>query len=320
MKCGSVPGIDKPISRLVMGTMIINDNELERSVALLDAVYELGCTTFDTAHVYASERPLGRWVRERGIRDHVVIVDKGAHPKAGETRVHPVGIAEDLQESLDRLGLESIDLYLLHRDDLNVEVGVIIDALNEHQQAGRISAFGASNWTHDRIREANAYAAAHDLTPFAASSPNFSLAEQVESPWGPDCVTISGPKNVAVREWYAQTQMPVFAWSSLARGFFSGRLSRANRAGIADVLDESSVRAYGADQNFDRLDRAETLAKENGLTVPQIALAYVLNQPMNVFALIGAANREEFEANMQVLDLELTPAECAWLDLRSDTR
>ncbi len=82
-----------------------------------------------------------------------------------------------------RLGTDYLDLYVLHRDDPSVPVGPIVEALTAHKKAGRIGAFGGSNWTHERMQEANEYARVNDLTPFAVSSPNFSLAEQYKEPW-----------------------------------------------------------------------------------------------------------------------------------------
>ena len=186
MQYGRVPGIEKPISRLVQGTVMINSNELDKSFALLDEIHSLGCNTFDTAHVYGNgdgERTLGRWIHERDIRDEIVIITKGAHHNADRSRVTPFDITSDLYDSLARLKVEAIDLYLLHRDDPAVPVGPIIDVLNEHQAAGRIGAFGGSNWTHERIQEANAYTQAHGLLPFAVGSPQFSLAEMMQPPW-----------------------------------------------------------------------------------------------------------------------------------------
>ena len=203
MENGHVPGIDKPISRLVQGTIMVSDDDLPGSFALLDAVYDQGVTAFDTARHYGNgnEAVVGRWVRERGLRDRVVIVGKGAHHSPERNRVTPEDIADDLDESLRQFGFDTIDLYLLHRDDPSVPVGPIVEALNEHQRAGKIRAFGSSNWDHERIAEANAYAEAHGLIPFAASSPQFSLVEQVDAPW-PGCISIGGPNGAAAREWY----------------------------------------------------------------------------------------------------------------------
>lgn len=323
MHYGSVRGVDKPISRLVLGTMIINTNQLDKSFELMDAVTELDCTTFDTAHGYAggeSEKAIGLWLRERGNRDKMVILSKGAHPSGGRKRVTPADITSDLNDSLGRLQTDYIDIYLLHRDDPDVPVGPIVECLNEHLAAGRIHSMGGSNWTYQRIQEANEYAGAHGLVPFAASSPNFGLAEQVENPWGPGCVSLSGPKEIEARKWYEENQLPVFAYSSLGRGFFSGRITRENFEAQKDSIDGACLRAYCHEVNFKRLDRVQILAEEKSMTVPQIATAYIMNQPINVFALVGVANGDEFKANAKACELKLSAKEVDWLDLRSDTR
>jgi len=319
MQYGKVPGVEKPISRLVQGTIMCDTANQEESNALLDGVFELGCNTFDTAHIYgggANERAVGQWMNSRGIRDKVVLIGKGAHLNADRNRVTPYDITADLHDSLARFKTDYIDLYLLHRDNERVPVGPIVEVLNEHKRAGLIHAFGGSNWSAARIREANDYAEARGLTPFVASSPNFSLAEEVRAPW-PGCVSISGPKGAEQRAWYESTQLPLFPWSSLARGFFSGRLNRGNLPAFKEDLCWVS---YGCENNLKRLDRVEQLAREKRLTVPQIALAYVLNQPLNIFPLIGCLAVDEFRANAEVLDLQLTPEELAWLDLRAEER
>jgi aryl-alcohol dehydrogenase-like predicted oxidoreductase len=322
MQYGYIPGIDKPISRLVQGAMMVNSKELEKSFALLDEIFELGCTTFDTAHVYGrgdNERTMGRWVNERGVRDKVVIIGKGAHHNEDRNRVTPFDITADLHDSLARFHFDYVDLYLLHRDDPSVPVGPIVEVLNEHLRAGKIHAFGGSNWTHERIQAANDYARANELVPFAASSPNFSLAEQVKEPWL-NCVSISGPQGQAARDWYVKEQLPLFTWSSLAGGFFSGRFTRENLDSFESYADKLCVHSYCYEDNFQRLDRVRLLAQEKGLAIPQVALAYVMSQPLNTFALVGCQNAGEFRANLEACDMKLSPAEIAWLELRSDKR
>lgn len=320
MKYEKLDGVANPIARLVLGTMIVNSNELERSFQLLDDAYELGYTTLDTAHAYPSEWAIGQWMEERKLRDKVVVISKGAHPSRERKRVTTFDITSDLHDSLARLRTDYIDLYLLHRDDTDLPVGPIVEVLNEHLRAGKIRSFGGSNWTHSRIAEANAYAKAHGLVEFTSSSPHYSLAEQVEEPWAPGCIAISGPMEKAARNWYAENQMPVFAYSSLARGFFSGRITRKLFLENKDQIDPACLQAYCYEQNFKRLDRVEQLAAEKGASVPEIALAYVLSQPFNVFPIVGAANKAELKANLTVLDIRLTAKEVAWLDLESDVR
>ena len=320
MRYSTIAGIDKPISRLVQGTVMVSSKDVEGGFKLLDDVYALGCTTFDTAHVYGSgdgERTVGRWINERGIRDKVVLITKGAHPNSDRKRVTPFDITSDLHDSLARLKFETIDLYLLHRDDPSVPVGPIIETLNEHHKAGKIRAFGGSNWSAARLREANDYAKAHGLVPFAVSSPNFSLAEQVKEPWA-GCISISGHKGEADRQWYTQNQTPLFTWSSLAGGFFSGRFKRDNLDTFQEYLDKVCIEAYCYEENFKRLDRAAQMAQEKGLSIPQLALAYVMSQPLNIFALVGCANGAEFKANLDASEMRLTPDEMAWLDLRAE--
>lgn len=316
MEYGTVPGIDKPVSRLVQGTVMVSSRAIDYSFELLDAIFELGCTTFDTAHQYGggdNERTVGRWVNDRGVRDKVVILGKGAHHSQDRRRVTPYDITSDLHDSLARFKFDFIDLYVLHRDDPNVPVGSIVEVLNEHKRAGLIHAFGGSNWSVERLRAANEYAAAHGLEPFAVSSPNYSLAVQVKEPWE-NCISISGPQAAADRAWYRQQKMPIFSWSSLAGGFFSGRFRRDNLHTFESYLDKLCVECYCSEENFQRLDRAQEMATQKGLTIPQIATAYVMSQPLDIFALVGCQSADEFRANMQAMSLRLTAEEMRWLD------
>ena len=153
------------------------------------------------------------------------------------------------------------------------------------------------------------------------SSPNFSLAEQAEPPWT-GCISISGAEGDAARSWYLENQMPLFTWSSIANGFFSGRVNRENCDSLVEegAFDESAVRAYCTEDNFERLDRVGQMAGEKGLSIPQVALAYVLSQPLNIFALVGPRSGEEIKANLQSLQTKLSDEEMAWLNLERSER
>lgn len=322
MEYGTIDGMKKKISRILQGTIMLREDDLQGGFALLDGVWALGVNGFDAAYIYGGgqcERVLGQWLEKRGLFDEAVILTKGAHHTGQKNKVNPVDITEDLTTSLARCRTDFIDIYVLHRDDLNVEVGPIVEVLNEHKAAGRIGLFGGSNWTVPRIREANEYAYKHNLEPFSVSSPNYSLAEQVKEPWR-GCISISGPSNEADRAWYAEQKMPLFTWSSLAQGFFSGKFTRETFEAYKPNLPGSCVDAYCYAQNFERLNRAGELAREKGLTVPQIALAFNLNQPLNLFSLIGVFHPDECKANIEALNLKLTREELDWLDLKRDER
>lgn len=304
MRYGRVAGVDKPISRIAMGSMVCKTDELPLSFALLDHFYELGGNCIDTAWVYRTEATIGHWLSQRGIREEMVLIGKGAHTP----ECYPEALTRQLMETLARLQTDYVDIYFMHRDNPEVPVGEFVECLNEHLRAGRIRAFGGSNWTVERIQAANEYAQAHGLTGFSASSPNLSLAVWNEPMWA-GCVSAS---DAASRAWYTKTQMPLFAWSSQASGFFTGRFKPEDRkrADLAAV-----VRTWFNDANFRRLERARELARQKGVTSTQIGLAYVLCQPFPTFALIGPRTIEETRTSVQALDVELTPEEMRWLNL-----
>ena len=154
----------------------------EESFRILDRYRELGGRAIDTAHIYAawlpdgwgkSEITVGRWLQRTGVRGDMVIGTKGGHPNLETwevSRLTPKEIKQDLHESLDRLGLDAIDIYWLHRDDPAVPVPEILDALSEFTSNGLIRNYGASNWAVPRLKEAAEYAAGRGLSGFCPYS------------------------------------------------------------------------------------------------------------------------------------------------------
>ena len=277
MTYGSIAGAGSRVSRLVLGGGGFSPNKMDIVTPLLDTFVAAGGNAVDTAHVYgngASERAIGEWIRQSGRREDLLIISKGAHPDLSDwiPRVNPAAIARDLGESLERLGVETIDLYLLHRDDESVPVEPLVDFLNEQVTVGRIWAFGASNWSHLRIEEANTYAAAHGLLGLAANSPQFSLAAMNLSAFQyPGVVSVSA--DAAALSWYRQRHFPLVTWSSQAGGFFAG---------------PTQVRPhFDTEDNWERGRRARELAARHHCTATQVALAWVLNQPLNIHAIFG---------------------------------
>ncbi|NOU93821.1 aldo/keto reductase [Paenibacillus sp. LMG 31456] len=306
MKTIRVQGLEKPVSCLIQGSDFFTHEVYDKVCTVLDQFFALGGNTIDTAFNYRggqSEETIGRWMQDRGNRKDVIILTKGAHHDANGPRVNPTAIASDLATSLGRLQTDYVDLYALHRDDVNIPVSVIIDALNEHIRAGRILTIGASNWSHTRLQEANDYAAANGLIGFTFSSPNLSLAKPNEARWA-GCVSA----DTATCEWHEKTQLPLLSWSSQAGGFFTGNFA-------PDKLENAEmVRVYYSDANWERLRRAEELAKKKGVSPIQIALAYVLNQSFPSAALIGAQNLAEQESCLEGSQIKLTADEVQWLE------
>lgn len=315
-------GIKKPISKIAfgcaIGPMLAGENVHE----LLDNCVDMGITTFDTAENYGlSEVSLGNWMRDRKNRDKLVIISKGCHPYGGIDRVNPKELVKDIEQSFERLKTDHIDIYLMHRDDLKMDVGSMVEILNEYHKAGKIGAFGGSNWTYQRLEEANTYARVHGLKPFMVSSPYFGLADQIKDPFGggAGCVSLTGVKNKDARDWYLKSDMTVLAYSSLGRGFFSGKISSADQDKAKDVLDEFAVKGYCYPENFERLRRAELLAKEKNCTVSQLALAYALATPLKTVLLASSRSKERMAENLKAFDVKLTDKECLWLNCETET-
>lgn len=293
--------LGRDLSQLVLGTMHFREEAMDWPITLLDEWAMLGGNILDCAHNYgegSSERAVGRWLHESGQFGKMSLLTKGAHPDELGQRVTPEAITEDLYESLDRLQAETVELYLLHRDDPDVPVGPLLETLNHHRDEGRIQAFGASNWTTERLEEAQTHAATHGLQGFTCSSPNLSLAQQSEPPW-PGCVSASTRDQ---RGWYAINQLPVFAWSSQASGFFTGR-----------ELQGPMARVYRSSENDARLSRARQLGKRKGVPAHHIALAWVLHQPFPTYAVIGPACIAEMHDSIAALSVTLDEEEVAWL-------
>jgi aryl-alcohol dehydrogenase-like predicted oxidoreductase len=295
-------------SRLVLGTAALGSGSEREAFRLLDGVQVHGGVAFDTAYQYCegeSEARLGRWLAKRE-REAFFIVTKGGHPEEDRARITREAIAHDLDASLRRLGCDYIDLYLLHRDNERVPVAAVLEIMQEHVERGRVRAFGVSNWRHERIAEANAYAERHGGVRISASSPHFSLAVPLEPPWL-GCVSIAGEGAAAARAFYRQTGMPLLAWSSLAMGFFGSLSPMAELSRLCE-------RVFGSPDNLSRRARAAELAAEKGLTPTQIALMYVLSQPLNMHAIVGCLSAQEFAALAEVAERRLSPAEVAWLE------
>ena len=259
MRYGSVPGVPKPISRLIMGTVGFSPRDLALACTMFDHFAALGGNAFDSAHQYGRgdcERVLGQWMALRGNREDIVVVTKGAREDAElgrGLRVNSAAITSDLADSLERLHTDYVDVYMLHCDDTRVDVGPIVECLNEHHAAGRIRAFGGSNWSIERIQAANEYAYAHGLVPFVVGSPHLSLAVWNEPPWF-GCLAAIGEE----RTWYRQHQFPLLPWSSQAQGFFTGRYASDDRS------NSEMVRTWYSEANFKRLERARSWVHAKG--------------------------------------------------------
>ena len=298
-----VPGLGQPTSLVTLGFEFFPN--FASAAIMLDAFYERGGNLFDTGWVYEAgkpERHFGDWHTSRGLRrDDFVLIGKGAHTPL----CYPDVIGKQLDQTLDRAKVDFVDVYFMHRDNLEVPVGEFVDAMAAEFKAGRIRGpFGGSNWTRERMDEAIAYAEKRGLAAPSVLSNNFSLAEMQEPIWA-GCVAAS---DDTWKDWLQERQMPNFAWSSQGRGFFT------DRAGRGKTDDDEIVRTWYSERNFVRRDRAIELAEQLGRLPIHVALAYVLAQPFPVVPLIGPRTLGELDDSLSALDIALTPEQVRWLE------
>jgi aryl-alcohol dehydrogenase-like predicted oxidoreductase len=291
---------------IAWGTTITGD-ALDR---LYDTFRSAGGNFFDSAHVYAfwipggagaSERALGEIVRRRGDRKNVVLATKGGHPHmAGgydrpDDYLSPPVIAGDIADSLDRLGVDTIDLYFLHRDDPRVPVSEIMDVLDEHVARGQVRDLGASNWTTQRIAAANAYAHANGKRAFVTHQAKLSLAVPIRSK--DPTVPYFGPDEMT---WHAQSGMSVCAYTPTASGFFATNGVKGAR-GCDNPTSAMRLRA------------ANELAGKLGVTPNQVALAYLLHLPFPVVPILGTTDVSHLADALGAAEVRLTAEQLAVL-------
>lgn len=298
-----IKGLKGQVSPVALGFEFFET--LDSASVLLDGYYGAAGNVFDTGFIYGegkTEKIFGRWQQKNRLsRDDFFLIGKGAHAPD----CYPEAVGRQLDISLERLQVDYLDIYFLHRDNLDVPVGEFVDALDAEIKAGRIRGlWGGSNWTMERLDAAIAYAHAGGKTAPGALSNNFSLAEMVNPVWQ-GCVAASSP---AWKSWLKASQMPNFAWSSQGRGFFT------EQAGRGKLENGELVAAWYSQENFARRDRAIELAEMIGRSPIHIALAYVLAQPFPVVALIGPRRLSELEDSLSALDIELTPEQVVWLE------
>jgi 1-deoxyxylulose-5-phosphate synthase len=218
----------------------------------------------------------------------------------------------DFHASLRRLRTDHVDLYLLHRDDPSKPCEDVLALLARFHREGKCNAYGVSNWSVPRIEAAVRFLKAEGLPSLAASSPHYSLVDCTR-PLFPGCVSIAGHAGDAARVFHEQTKLPVLAWSPLARGLFGPHMPESKRPPWYNLGRSRSYRTFVSEANFTRRRRAQEVAQERGVSVAQIALAFLLSQPFPVFPIVGTHSVENMRRNLEACELRLTQSECRYL-------
>lgn len=284
---------DMSLSNIVLGTDGYGERiDKKTAFSIMDLYTQNGGNVIDTARLYTngtSESYVGEFIS--GIRDNLYISTKCAHPPLSDmshNRLNEIDIEYDIDTSLKTIGIDYIDIVWLHRDDLSVSVGPVIDTMNKMVKKGKIRYFGASNWTYQRIDEANKYADKTNQSGFIASQPLYNMATRTKV-WDSTLVCLEGDEKAK----YDKSHFPVFAFSSQAKGFFE-KYSQG-------TLSEKAKERYLNDDTLKTYERIKKSAQESGNTISYTALSMLIKQSnFDVFPIIGPSNVEQLKSTLNI--------------------
>jgi aryl-alcohol dehydrogenase-like predicted oxidoreductase len=307
------------VSSFCLGTMTFGSEADEQGAhEQLDRFAEAGGTLVDTADVYSggmSEEIIGRWFASRpaGITEPVVLATKGrfglfdSPNGAGLSARH---LTRALDGSLRRLGLEVVDLYQVHAFDPWTPLEETLRTLDGFVRAGKIRYYGLSNFTGWQLTKAVHLARALGVAGPVTLQPQYSLlVREIEWEIVPAAVDAG---------------LGLLPWSPLGGGWLSGKYKRGQRPVGATRLGEDPGRgmeAYdrrGTQRTWEVIDAVQKVAGERGVSMAEVALAWVTGQPGVTSTILGARTAGQLEANLRAAGLRLTAEETAALNAASD--
>jgi aryl-alcohol dehydrogenase-like predicted oxidoreductase len=309
------------VSSLCLGTMTFGvETDEPGAHQQLDLFIEAGGTMVDTADVYGggrSEEIIGRWLASRpsDVTERVVLATKGRFAVddspngAGLSARH---LTRALDASLRRLGLESVDLYQVHAYDPLTPLEETLRTLDQFIRAGKVRYWGLSNFTGWQLTKTVHLARALNVAGPVTLQPQYSLlARDIEWEIVP-AVLDAG--------------LGLLPWSPLGGGWLSGKYQRDQRPAGATRLGEDPGRgmeAYdrrGTDRTWRVIDAVQEIAEESGVSMAEVALAWVTARPAVSSTILGARTTGQLKVNLRSADLHLTAAQAAALDAASDPR
>ncbi len=304
------------LSEFGLGTMTFGaESDEMASHAMLDRYVESGGTLIDTADVYTrgeSERIIGHWLTGRRIRDEVVIATKGRFPMSDDPADQGAGrdyLRRAVDASLDRLGIDVIDLYQVHAWDPEVPLEETLGVLDDLVTEGKIRHAGLSNYSGWQLQRAVDMARHNETTPIVSLQAQYSLlGREIELEILPACLD----ENIVV-----------LVWSPLGGGWLTGKYSPDERPTGASRLGDDPTRGIEAydirnqSRTWDVLEVVTEIARDREVSPAQVALNWARGRPGVASVLLGARTVAQLEDNLGALDWGLDADERHRLDLAS---
>jgi aryl-alcohol dehydrogenase-like predicted oxidoreductase len=307
------------VSNLALGTMTFGvETDEPGSYEQLDVFLEAGGTLVDTADVYGegeSERILGRWLADRpaDLTERVVLATKGRFPTADEPNGAGLSarhLTRALDASLSRLGVDRVDLYQVHAFDPVTPLEETLRTLDGFLRAGKIAYYGLSNFTGWQLTKLVHLAAALGIPAPVTLQPQYSLlVREIEWEIVPAALDAG---------------LGLLPWSPLGGGYLSGKYTRDQRPGADTRLGDDPGRGMeawerrGTERTWQVVDAVQRVAEERGVSMAEVALAWVTDRPGVTSTILGARTTDQLRTNLGAADLHLSPAETAALDEASD--
>jgi aryl-alcohol dehydrogenase-like predicted oxidoreductase len=271
------------------------------SFKLLDAFVAHGFNLVDTANNYSrwvpghrggeSETIMGKWLKQRGVRDKVIIATKvGMEMGADQKGLAKTYILKEVEQSLERLQTDYIDLYQSHVDDPATPLEETLEAYSQLVQQGKVRAIGASNYGGERLAQALEVSAKHGYPIYQSLQPHYNLYErsEYESKLEPLC---------------REKGIGVITYFSLARGFLTGKYR--SDADLSKSPRGAGVKGYLNERGFRILEALDKVAKERGSTPARVALAWLIARPSVTAPIASATNLEQLNDLIEATKLEL---------------
>jgi len=262
----------------------------EERLKILDAVYENGCTFWDTADAYGdSEELLSKWFKKTGKRDEIFLGTKFGFTATGVNGT-PEYVKEALEKSLKRLGVDSVDLYYLHRVDKEVPIEKTVGAMAEFVKAGKIKYLGLSECSADTLRRAHAV---HPISAYQVEYSAFTLDIEDE--------------KIGVLKTCRELGITVIAYSPLGRGLITGQYKSPDDFEEGDF--RRGIPKYSK-ENFPRIlklaDGLKDIGKKHNATGGQVALSWLLAQGEDIIPIPGTTKVKYLEENLGAAKINLT--------------
>ncbi|MFW6238645.1 MAG: aldo/keto reductase family protein [Halanaerobiales bacterium] len=299
------------ISEISLGSWLTYGNSVEKKKAekIIDRAYELGINSFDTANVYArgeAEKIVGRALNKYP-RDSYVLATKAYWPMGdgpndrGLSRKH---VYEQLHQSLERLNHDYVDIFYCHRFDENTPLAETLKTIDDFIRQGKILYMGVSEWTAAEIVEGLRVQDEFLLDHIVVDQPKYNLFHRdIEEAVLPSC---------------QENGIGVVTFSPLAQGLLTGKYRKGEpvpeNSRAADPDSNQFIKNVLTDENLEKVEGLVEVSNDLGVSMPQLALAWILHQPGITSALIGASRPEQVEENVKAVEVELSDQILARID------